>query len=94
MHGTAIRPTIIHRSIYGAIRLTGASVSIITQKTYQSVLPHSPPPLEPVELELKTYTGEKLDVRGCLKEQVDYKGQRGCIALIGGGGYRAKPAGT
>ena len=65
---------------------TGASKSVISEKTYRSTWPLDPPTLEPSTVSLKTYSGEKLQVQGCLNVCVEYKGQTTELPLLIVGG--------
>ena len=59
---------------------TGASVSIISEKTYKKVL--SSKALEKSTVSLRTYTGEPLDVMGSMEGEVKYKSQEARLPLL------------
>ena len=65
---------------------TGASVTIMSERTYRSLWPVDPPPLAPSSMALKTYTGERIQVRGCAQVRDGYKGQRAELPLLVVGG--------
>ena len=61
---------------------TGASISIISEKTYLSTWPDEPHPcLLPSKARLRTYTGEMLHVCGCINVSVFYRGQKEQLSL-------------
>ena len=61
---------------------TGASISIISEKTYLSTWPDEPHPcLLPSKARLRTYTGEMLHVCGCINISVFYRGQKEQLSL-------------
>ena len=45
---------------------TGASVSIISEYTYNKLWTHNKPPLQETTLKLRTYTGETLQIHGAI----------------------------
>ena len=49
---------------------TGASVTIMSERTYRSLWPVDPPPLAPSSMALKTYMGGRMQVRGCTQVRV------------------------
>ena len=59
---------------------TGASVSIISEKTYKTLL--SSKALEKSTVSLCTYTGEPLDVMGSMEVEVKYKSQEARMPLL------------
>ena len=65
---------------------TGASVTIMSERTYRSLWPVDPPPLTQSSMSLKTYTGEKMQVLGCAWVRVVYKEQRVELPLLIVGG--------
>ena len=54
---------------------TGASLTIISEKTYRDTWPQNPPLLQPSTTKLCMYTREELEVRGCFNAKVPHKGQ-------------------
>ena len=53
---------------------TGATLSIMSQVTYDLTWPkQSAPPIKPTDSKLRTYIGEKLDVVGAIDADVEYK---------------------
>ena len=66
----------------------------MSEHTYGSLLPVDPPPLALSSMALKTYTGERMQVLGCAREQVGYKGQRAELPLLVVGGRGPRPAGA
>ena len=62
---------------------TGASVSLISEATYEQLWPASHrPKMEVSSCKLRTYTGEKLNVRGCINVEVSYNKQRQVLPLL------------
>ena len=62
---------------------TGASVSLISEDTYNNLWPTSQrPTLQPSTRKLHTYTGEKLDVQGTLTVDVTYGSQQQTLPLL------------
>ena len=59
---------------------TGASVSIISEKTYKKWL--SSKALQKSTVSLRTYTGEPLDVMGSMEVEVKYKSQEARLPLL------------
>ena len=51
---------------------TGASVSIISEYTYNKLRTHNMPPLQETILKLRTYTGETLQIHGAITVDVTY----------------------
>ena len=66
---------------------TGASLSIISEVTCQSLLAAElKPPLKPTDIKLHTYTKESLQVLGSIETQVTYKKHNKCLPLLVVGG--------
>ena len=62
---------------------TGATLSIISEKTYQSLFsPHAAPQLKPSTTQLKTYTGEVLQILGEITITVCYTDQKFDLSLL------------
>ena len=60
---------------------TGASLSVISEMTYQ-IWDGRGPPLQPTDVRLKTYTGETLQVKGKINVHVQYEGQEEALSLL------------
>ena len=61
----------------------GASLSIINEATYQSLLAaKSQPPLRMIDIKVHTYTKELLQVLGSTEIEVIYKEQSTCLPLL------------
>ena len=60
---------------------TGASISIISHSTYLSLW-SIPPPMQVSNIDLKTYSGEKIDVLGSITLKVSYNGQFWDLPLL------------
>ena len=60
---------------------TGASISIISHSTYLSLW-SIPPPMQVSNIDLKTYSGEKIDVLGSITPKVLYNGQFWDLPLL------------
>ena len=58
---------------------TGASVSVISEQTYLATW-ISPQPTS--EIKLRTYTGELLQVKGCMQARVSYREQEEALPLL------------
>ena len=58
---------------------TGAAVSLISEYTYRKYL--RAVPLEPTDLQLHTYTDEKLEVRGKCSASIEYRGQVAQVSI-------------
>ena len=55
---------------------TGTTLSLVSEKTYHSLFsPDAVPQLKASKSELKTYTGEVLNILGTIIVIVSYKGQ-------------------
>ena len=66
---------------------TGASLSIISEATYQSLwTAEFKPPLKTTDIKLHTYTKESLQVLGSIEIDVIYKEQSKCLPLLVVGG--------
>lgn len=52
---------------------TGAVVSVINERTFDSIQQAGNPPLYPAESRLKTYTGQEIQVQGTTQLVVQYK---------------------
>jgi len=62
---------------------TGASLSIISEKTFQSIwFPCTWPKLQNSRVKLHTYTEEALKVLGSIEVEVTYKEQRRSMPLL------------
>ena len=62
---------------------TGASVSLINHAMYTNLWAESHrPKLQPSTRKLRTYTGEELEVHGCLTVDVQYKKQQQTLPLL------------
>ena len=61
---------------------TGASASVISEKTYRKLWPENPPVIKDTKINLCTYTGELLDILGVIEVAVEYQGQRDHLPLI------------
>ena len=62
---------------------TGATLSIVSEKTYQSLFfSQAPPQLKPSTAQLKTYTGEVLRILGEITVTVCYKDQKSDLSLL------------
>ena len=59
---------------------TGASLSIISEKTYSSL--HNAPQLQSTEARLRTYTGESLPVLGSITVTVHHNNQQKTLPLL------------
>ena len=65
------------------IDCTGASLSIISDETYQSFWTSQPKPeLQPTTVKLHTYTQESITVLGSITVDVAYKGQSKTLSLL------------
>ena len=61
----------------------GASLSIISEATYQSLwAAEIRPPLKSTDIKLHTYTKESLQVLGSIEIEVMYKDQSKCLPLL------------
>ena len=62
---------------------TGATLSIISEATYRSIWPKDrAPPLQASSKKLKTYTGEKITVKGSVEVDVTYQTQNAKLDLL------------
>ena len=61
---------------------TGASASVISETTYQQLLPETPPVLHPSTIKLPTYTGGALKIIGSTTAAVKYQGQTAKLPLL------------
>ena len=61
---------------------TGAAVSIISNKTRNSIPNLQNLTLQPTEIKLRTYTGEIIQVMGELLVTVEYQDQNACVPLL------------
>ncbi len=59
---------------------TGAAQSIISEETRKAVLPNEK--LYPSDINLKTYTDERMIVKGTMNVRVEYKGQNEKLVLV------------
>ena len=60
---------------------TGASVSVISESTYNTVLKDTVP-LESTDISLRTYMGEELPVLGVATVAVGYESQTTSLLLV------------
>ena len=60
----------------------GASVSIISEYTYNKLWTHNIPPLQETTLKLRTYTGETLQIHGAITVDVTYHDQTDTLPLL------------
>ena len=78
--GTAVKPLKVTVNVDSSeLELevdTGASVSIISEKTYNRLWPERKPTLEESTITLRTYSGEQLAVKGTINVDVEYKDQK------------------
>ena len=58
---------------------TGAAVSLVSEKVFQSLLPESE--LAPSKLPLRTYSGEPMEVLGLVEVEVAYSTQQATLPL-------------
>ena len=61
---------------------TGASVSIMSETTYQKLWPEGNFPLQPSDAKLRTYTGESLCILGSIPAHVQYADQEASRTLL------------
>ncbi len=61
---------------------TGASLSIISEASYRYVWAATDKVLEETPIQLRTYSGESLEVLGCLEVEVCYKEQKALLPLV------------
>ena len=62
---------------------TGASVSIISEETYNRLWsPEDAPPLQESSVKLRTYSGEQIGVKGSTTVTVRYKNQTEQLPLV------------
>ena len=62
---------------------TGATYSLISNDTYRQLWPkEGRPPLRKTDIKLRTYTGEKVTIRGCLRVPVKYQSQLEDLHLL------------
>ena len=61
---------------------TGATLSVISEKTYGRVWGTNPPPLSNSTAKLRTYTGEEIPVKGGLEVEVNHNGQQKQLPLL------------
>ena len=62
---------------------TGASLSLISEKTYLSVwIDNDRPPLQPTNTCLQTYTGERISVLGSIQVEVSHNNQTKQLPLL------------
>ena len=61
---------------------TGAALSVMSYKKYQQLWKGHGPSIQPTDIRLTTYTGEKLEVKGNIQVQVQYQGQRKTLPLL------------
>ena len=85
-HGT-IPPILVDLRLNGkdiSMELdTGATLSLVSEKTYHSLFsPDTAPQLKVSKAELKTYTGEVLNILGMITVTVNYKGQVADLNLL------------
>ena len=61
---------------------TGATLSVMSEATYESLWSKKKPQLIPCSSQLKTYTGEQIKVKGAISVNVRYKGQNHQLSLV------------
>ena len=61
---------------------TGAALSVMSSKKYQQLWKGHGPSIQPTDIRLTTYTGEKLEVKGNIQVQVQYQGQKKTLPLL------------
>ena len=62
---------------------TGASISLISETTYQKLWEfETPPELQQTAVKLRTYTGEEIGVVGCINVKVQSYGQEAQLPLL------------
>ena len=61
---------------------TGAALSVMSECTYKQVWDGHGPPIQPTDIELTTYTGEKLQVIGTINVDVTHNGQEKSLPLL------------
>ena len=62
---------------------TGASLSIISERTYNRLWPaQSAPTIRPTQASLRTYTGEQIEIRGKIDVNVDIDNQTAQLSLV------------
>ena len=61
---------------------TGASVSIISEYTYNKLWTHNMPPLQETTLKLRTYTGQTLQIHGTITVDVTYNDQTDTLPVL------------
>ena len=62
---------------------TGASASIISQKTYQSLwIKKQAPKLSPTKVKLRTYTGQSLKLIGAITVDVEHNSENERLQLL------------
>jgi len=65
---------------------TGASVSIISEETYNRLWPDQKPTLRESSITVRTYSGEQLTIKGTINVNVQYKDQKAHLQLVVGTG--------
>ena len=55
---------------------TGAAVSVMSEQTYHSLWPKGGPSLQPTTINLRTYTGEPIRVKGSISLMVEHNHQK------------------
>ena len=62
---------------------TGASVSIISEETYNRLWPEGQQSsLQESAITLRTYSGEQLSIKGTLPVDIQHKDQKACLQLV------------
>ena len=62
---------------------TGASISLISERTYERLWPvHSAPAMQPTGANLRTYTGERIEVLGKIDVEVAIRSQTAQLSLL------------
>ena len=61
---------------------TGASVSIISEYTYNKLWIHNMPPLQETTLKLRSFNGETLQIHGAITVDVTYNDQTDILPLL------------
>lgn len=60
---------------------TGASISVMSEKTFKDTWRGSGPKLQSSHIQVKTYTGETLNILGFIDTEVEYEGQKAFLPL-------------
>ncbi len=86
LDGQRVQPITATLKVNGAEMVmevdTGAAVSVISEETFKSVWPESPPVVEPTRIKLRTYSGHSLQILGNITVLVEYQGQQESLPLL------------